>query len=410
MLYVMLLLFVFALSCSRDSSPIAPAGKKACPMCGLFGGEHEVREDQRSSISSDNGVIVAGDETPSIGPPRTIRIVYFRPNDRPFRQTLVDSIRRVMKQSQSFFAEQMEAYGYGDQTFRLETDEQGEPLVYLFDAKHHEEYYTDIPLDDYWVESDKYGEIAFYLFEMASVFDLDENIYVVVRDFTDRPIDTAYGWRRSKKSGFAIITLWGVRLKTMAHELGHAFGLPHDYRDDSYMLSYGSSRDRISACAAKFLSVHPYFNDAISWENPSPPVVELISPTLPVSPNPFRLYEDSWAQVDYPAGLESTTIKIRVRDSDGIDQILFGAAAGWGYGGLRECRSYNGEKSMVVEYEFDGSSTAADPNGAVTDLSDSPHRINFTVVDTDGSMIEVEFILKLAGTQWPLVAMPDIIY
>ena len=49
-------------------------------------------------------------------------------NDRPFREEVVDSMKAGIKQAQAFYAEQMEAHGYGPMTFRFETDEQGEPL------------------------------------------------------------------------------------------------------------------------------------------------------------------------------------------------------------------------------------------------------------------------------------------
>ena len=388
--------FAVLISCSKDdSAPLVPAGKSGCLLCAI---DTDLVSTQPSKGAKQaTSVVVVGNETSSIGSPRTIRIVYFRPSDRPFRQTLADSIGRVMKQSQSFFAEQMEAHGYGNQSFRLETDGQGEPLVYLFNAEHPEEYYADSRSDEYRVESERYGRIASYLFEISSVFDLDENIYVVVRDFTKRPRNNATGSRISKKSGTARTPPWGLRLKTMAHELGHAFGLPHDYRDSSYMLSYGSTRDRLSSCSARFLSVHPYFNDATSWSDPSPPTVDLIYP-VPLGSGDIRFEGDGAFSIHYPVGLKSIPIRIRVQDADGIDQILFEASPGWGYGGTRECRSYDGEESIVAEFEYDGSSMAAVPDGDITDLSDSPHAISFHVVDKDGNIKEARFNLRLDGT------------
>ena len=35
----------------------------------------------------------------------------------------------------------------------------------------------------------------------------------------------------------------GVAL--IAHELGHAFSLEHDFRDDTYMMSYGFDRNPV---------------------------------------------------------------------------------------------------------------------------------------------------------------------
>ena len=105
----------------------------------------------------------------NVGEPRTVRLIYFRPNDRSFRETVVDSIKRVIKQSQTFFAEQMQAHGYGNKTFRFETDVQGEPLVHRVDGQHPESYYFDKPAEEFF---------GFYEIEseVGQVFDLKENI------------------------------------------------------------------------------------------------------------------------------------------------------------------------------------------------------------------------------------------
>ena len=48
---------------------------------------------------------------------------------------------------------------------------------------------------------------------------------------------------------------------TTLHELGHAFGLQHDWRDDTHLMSYGGNyATNLSKCAAEWLSVHKYFN------------------------------------------------------------------------------------------------------------------------------------------------------
>ena len=65
----------------------------------------------------------------NVGPPRTVRLFYFLPNDRPFRQEVVDSMKTMIRRIQTFYAEQMQAHGYGEMTFRFETDASGTPLV-----------------------------------------------------------------------------------------------------------------------------------------------------------------------------------------------------------------------------------------------------------------------------------------
>ena len=66
----------------------------------------------------------------NVGEPRTVRMIYFLPNDRPFRQEVVDSMKVTIRQIQTFYAEQMQAHGHGNKTFRFETDARSEPLIH----------------------------------------------------------------------------------------------------------------------------------------------------------------------------------------------------------------------------------------------------------------------------------------
>ena len=102
-----------------------------------------------------------------MGEPRTVRMIYFLPNDRPFRQEVVDSMKVAIRRVQAFYAEQMQAHGYGNRTFRIETDAQGEPMVHRVDGRHPESYYRAT-----------YGWVD----ELWEVFDLDANIYHMIMD------------------------------------------------------------------------------------------------------------------------------------------------------------------------------------------------------------------------------------
>ena len=306
------------------------------------------------------------------GEPRTVRVVLFSPSDRTVSAGLVDTLRTQIKRNQEFFAEQMEACGYGPITFRIETNSEGEVLIHHVKGKNPESHYFEL----------EPGVLhAHYYKEIEQVFALEENIYVLYRDIT-RNTGPATGWRDSKKAGAAEL-FTGVGWKVLAHELGHAFGLPHDFRDGAYMLSYGgetkipgaTSWDRISKCAAEFLSVHPYFNSTVSLEESSPPTFELVSPKT------------------YRGDLKQVSIEFQVNDTEGIHQIIFEAYPGGGYGGLRECRTYKGRRDLVAEFEYDGTSMAADPQLALTSLSDSLHYMQFMIVDIDGNLTESAFTL-----------------
>ena len=168
-----------------------------------------------------------------------------------------------------------------------------------------------------------------------------------------------------------------MHFETVAHELGHAFGLWHDFRDDAYIMSWGwsSRQDRLSACAAKFLSVHPYFNPEIPTKEGSPPTIELISPRT------------------YPSGSESVPIQLKVTDSQGLHQvILFGGR--YNNMTVMACHRLSDERDAVVEFEYDGDIPSTYESNPVSSLSDLiTHPIRIQVVDSEGNVTWTSFIL-----------------
>ena len=118
----------------------------------------------------------------NVGEPRTVRMIYFLPNDRPFRQEVVDSMKGAIRQIQTFYAEQMQAQGYGSKTFRFETDVRGEPLVHRLDGQHPDSYYLD-------------NTFLTMFDEVEQVFDLRKNVYFIVIDNSIDAIGTGGGQR-----------------------------------------------------------------------------------------------------------------------------------------------------------------------------------------------------------------------
>ena len=266
-----------------------------------------------------------------VGAPRTVRMIYFLPNDRPFRQEVVDSMKTTIRQIQTFFRDQMRAHGHGALTFRFETDAQGDPLVHRVDGQHPDSRYIDNTIT-------VFGEV-----EMA--FDLSaNNVYLIVVDNSIDAVALGDGfvvagvalgvWVRN--SGYALVS-GGFHWTIAAHELGHAFGLGHDFNNDAYIMSYGDRPSQLSTCHAEYLSMHPFFNAAIPDVATSLPTIELIS-------SPF-----------YSADARSVSIRLRVGAPNGLHQVILAVQEiAFGIGALKAWRELNGERATVVQFDYDG--------------------------------------------------------
>lgn len=50
-------------------------------------------------------------------------------------------------------------------------------------------------------------------------------------------------------------------IRVLAHEIGHGCGLQHNFRDDTYVMNYGT-KERLSVGAANWLNRHLAFNES----------------------------------------------------------------------------------------------------------------------------------------------------
>ena len=228
-------------------------------------------DDTTVASGSQGGAILLWDVPPSTSQPDSqqpqrysVRLVYFRPSDRTAQQEIDTKLGRLIKDVQHFYVTQM--HRHGQKTFTFETGADGKPVVHHIDGKFTDAYYQQHTYDR--VQK-----------EIEEAFDIVKHVYLVAVDVSSETVESVtqgevcgIGGRNWYKApvgvsskldpgGLAVIPASGgcFTVGVTAHELGHVFGLEHDFRNETYLMGYGR-HTKLSADAANWLSVHPYFN------------------------------------------------------------------------------------------------------------------------------------------------------
>ena len=284
-----------------------------------------------------------------------VHFIYFRASDTPARPNVDAEIDTLVKKAQLFFADEMERHGFGRKTFRFETDASGNTVVPHVVGKFKFAYYKDEYQSKTWARwtQDAYEQNINTPEKGVRVFMLESNGESVLLN------TCGTGGQYS-----ATIACWNWLILT--HELGHAFGLGHDHRDDRYIMSYGAAnKKQLSKCNAEWLNVSHAFNPDQPFVNfkATNQQIELLSPTLVALPDTIRL-------------------RFEVADPDGLHQVQFlrpekrsliGGSAVF-TGGLTDCKQLNGEPHSTVEF-------------VTTLLSPKAKRVGIKIIDKHGNFV-----------------------
>ena len=286
-------------------------------------------------------------------PEYVVRSIYFHAKDVKPRLNVEAEMDKLLKDVQQFYADEMERHGLSRKTFRLETDRAGQVVVHPVKGRFVNSHYHQDPfrkilseIRERFDDSDKDIEVPVFDEITHGYNDTDKNIEIVVADDIGRGGGIAAG------QGIVIFSSKSYALinsvfTTTLHEIGHAFGLNHDWRT-GVVMSYGDSAHlmpQLSKCTVEWLDVNRFFN-----RNPTdidtPTTIEMLPP-LAYPPNAIRL-------------------RFRITDADGLHQVQLSGPSNLNSrngkrraGVLLDCKLLNGKSNTV---EFVNTELALDPD------------------------------------------------
>ena len=305
---------------------------------------------------------------------RIVRVIHFVPRDRTPLWNIHDALNIQLKEVQQVYAEQLEEHGYGRKTFEIETDNADKVIVHSITGSYSDAYY----------HTDTLKKVSD---EVKTRFDVERDVYLIVIDSSKNLIEGYCGIAYLDGGPALVISAgncvdgdYGITL--IAHELGHAFNLEHDFRDDDYFMSYGNSRRKFSACAAAALRVSPFLNqdDPVTATSNTLPTMRMISEPI------------------YPENGTSHTLQFEVNDVDGIHLVQFivprrtiDPMSSETSTSIYSCKELNDVQSATVSFEL--------PGYFMTFPSNSIH---IRVFDAQGGSTSKEWVLT-AGDIEPVV-------
>ena len=378
---------VSEISFSPDSSTLATPGYESVDLWAVGDGENITTLTghtdwvRATDFSPDGNALISGgadgtlriwDVTSYRAVERNmVRIVYFLPRGRSHQPNMWTKLNTLIRDVQRFYANQMEINGFGRKTFAFETDETGETSVWQANGQFSDWYY----------HTDTRTKVHA---EVAEQFDMSKHIYLIVVDISSETIDNEEtcgvgggNWFGKEtlaraRGGYAIIPASGNCFEgesgtvVAAHELGHAFGLEHDFRDEAYVMSYGRAPNRLSKCAARWLDANRFFNANQTAFN-EPTAIQMLTPSV------------------YLPNARNLTVQFEVTDLDGIHQaqLLVPVTSADPAPGIKlhSCKDLNAQGST---FEFSISTLTG-------------HRVNdigLQVIDSHGNITRQDYTLQ----------------
>lgn len=177
-------------------------------------------------------------------------------------------IRTLLLEVQELYASELERHGHGRMTFPIALDAAGRVHVTHLTLPEDVQFYSDGTLQELDLALSRFLEAR--AIEPAP----GEKPFFLIADIPGRVIGE---WGHCGLGRFIFMECLAVEI--LAHQLGHRFGLAHDWRNGEYVMSYGETREpdgtwtpvaepytKFSRGAAGWLSRQPMFRGHVPKE------------------------------------------------------------------------------------------------------------------------------------------------
>lgn len=198
-----------------------------------------------------------------------VRFIYFKPQGAaPVDHERYD---KLIKGMQEWFRDEMIRHGYGNKTFKLETDGKGDLKIHIINGSHPGEHYIGDLFNVYYEKMSK--EIPFFINNTTNR-DEQDNIYIIILGDVDVITDVGSTWGRawnfshSSLGGTAMISENFDKLhpqhftSIIYHEFGHTLLLEHTRVEKSLMgfLPVGGP-SHMEDFEARLINENHFFNE-----------------------------------------------------------------------------------------------------------------------------------------------------
>lgn len=232
--------------------------------------------------------------------------IYFLPTNRLPQIDIPEKIDKILRDLQTFFADEIQRHGFGRKTFDFEKNSDGSAKVYLFEGKTTDEYYDRYTSSSVLSEIEQHFESStkcyFIIVDKSVKKESIKNKYSsadlekIEKGFQDMVLSIRDSVFRRQGGDIVVRTpLNGYSKHGLAAKFGDAFGLNRDYRQPSYLMSYGRHSKHLSKSSAAWLSRSRFFNTEMTFFDDKT-IIETLSPS-------------------------KGKVRFKVEDADGIYQV-----------------------------------------------------------------------------------------